>query len=103
MFNILTVWYVFKFGCWNNFPKSWLVLTTDSVHHLFFTHMEHKKLVLFSDCNSFIHHQALDVINNLCCKKDDWVAVVYDNEWYLGVVVEVGWILAYIPDNFTCF
>ena len=53
--------------------------------------MEHKKLfVLFSDCNSFMHQQALDVINNLCWKRDDWVAVVYDNEWYLGVAVEVG-------------
>ena len=52
--------------------------------------MKHKKLfVLFSDYNSFIHEQALDDINNLCWRKDDWVAVVYDNELYRGVVVEV--------------
>ena len=36
---------------------------------------------LFSDYNSFIHEQALDVINNLCWKEDDWVAAVYNNEW----------------------
>ena len=48
--------------------------------------MKHKKLfILFSDYNSFIHEQALDVINNLCWKKDNWVAVAYDNEWYSGV------------------
>ena len=58
-----------------------------------------KKFVLFSDYNSFIHEQALDVINNLCWKRDDWVAAVYDNEWYPGVVAEVGWILAYITDK----
>ena len=53
--------------------------------------MEHEKLfVLFSDYNSFIQEQALDVINNFCWRKDDWVAAVYDHEWYLGVVVEVG-------------
>ena len=53
--------------------------------------MEHEKLlVLFSDFNSFIQEQAHDVINNLCWRKDDWVAAVYDHEWYLGVVVEVG-------------
>ena len=54
-------------------------------------HMKHKILfILFSDYNSFIHKQALDVINNLCRKKDKWVAAVYDDEWYPGVVVEVG-------------
>ena len=53
--------------------------------------MEHKFFfVLFSDYNSFIHEQAFDVIYSLCWKKDDWVAAVYDNEWYLGVIVEVG-------------
>ena len=47
--------------------------------------------ILFSDYNFFIHKQALDVINNLCSKKDDWVAVAHDNEWwYSYVVVEVG-------------
>ena len=59
--------------------------------------------MLFSDYNSFIHEQALDDINNLCCRKDDWVAVVYDNELYRGVVVEVDWILAYIIDKPSCF
>ena len=54
-------------------------------------HIEHQNLfVLFSDYNSFIHEQTLDVINNLCWKKDDWVAAVCDNEWYLGVVVDIG-------------
>ena len=54
-------------------------------------HMEDIKLfVLFSDHNSFIHEKILDVISNLCWKKDNWVAAVYDNEWYIGVVVEVG-------------
>ena len=53
--------------------------------------MEHKKLfILFSNCHSFIHEQALAVINNLCWKKDDWVAVAYDNEWYPGFAAEVG-------------
>ena len=37
---------VFKIGCWNNFQESWLVLTTDSVNHVFFMHMEYKKLIL---------------------------------------------------------
>ena len=45
-----------------------------------------KKLTLLSDYSSFIHEQALDVINNLCWKEDNWVAAVYDNEWYPGVV-----------------
>ena len=54
-------------------------------------HMKHKKVfILFSDYNSFMHEQALDVINNLCWKKYDWVAAVYDNERYPGVVAEVG-------------
>ena len=67
------------------------ILTTDSVNHVFFTDMKHKKLfILFSDYNSLKHEQALDVINNLCWKKGDWVAVTYDNEWYPGVAVEVG-------------
>ena len=44
---------------------------------------------LFSDYSSFIHEQALNVINNLSCKIDDWIAAVYDNEWYPGVVAEV--------------
>ena len=66
--------------------------------------MKHQKLFIsFSDYNSFIHEQALDVINNLCCKKDDWVVVVFDNECYPGVVVKVGWILAYIIDKTSCF
>ena len=53
--------------------------------------MEHKKLfVLFSDYNSFIHEKGVDAINNLFWKKDSWVAAVYDNEWYVGVVVGVG-------------
>ena len=53
--------------------------------------MKHKKLfILFSDYNSFIHEQALEVINNLCWKEGDWVAAVYDKEWYPGVVAEVG-------------
>ena len=51
--------------------------------------MQHKKLVLISDYNSFIHEQELDVINILCWKKDDWVAVPYDNEGYPGVAVKV--------------
>ena len=56
-----------------------------------FNDMEHKKLFIsILDYNTFIHEQALDVINNLCWKKDNWVAVAYDNEWYPGVVVEVG-------------
>ena len=104
MFNKLIVWYVFKIGCWNNLQKSRLVLTTDYVNHVFFMHMKHKILfILFSDYNSFIHKQALGVIKNLCRKKDKWVAAVYDNEWYPGVVVEVGWILAYIIDKLSCF
>ena len=54
-------------------------------------YMKHKKLfILFSDYNSFIHEQELDTINNLCWKKDDSVAAVYDNEWYPGLVAEVG-------------
>ena len=102
--NKLIVGYVFKTGCWNNFQKSCLVLTTDSVYRIFFTHMEHKCIFLsFPDYNSFIHEQALDVINNLCWEKDDLVTALYDNEWYLDVVVEVGEILAYITDELTCF
>ena len=100
MFNKLIVWYVFKIGCWDNFQKSWLILTTDSVNHVFFTHMKQRS---FSEHKGFIHKQALDVINNLCWKKDDWVAAVYDNEWYPGVVAEVSWILAYIIDKLSCF
>ena len=89
---------------WNNFQNSWLVLTTHFVNHVFFMHMKHKTLfILFSDYNSFIHKLTLDVINNLCWKKDDWVAAVYDNEWYLGVVVKVGWILAFIIDKISWF
>ena len=48
--------------------------------------------ILFSDYNFFIHEQALDAINNLCWKKDDWVAAVYDNERY-----------PYKTDKHTCF
>ena len=59
--------------------------------------------ILFSDYNSFIHKQGLDIINNLCRKEDDWVVAVYDNEWYPGVVAEVSWILAYIIDKLSCF
>ena len=44
--------------------------------------------ILFSDYNFFIHEQALDVINNLCSKKYDWVAAVYDNEWWYPDVVD---------------
>ena len=53
--------------------------------------MEHiKKLyILLSDYNSFIQEQALDAINNLYWKKEDWLAVPYDNEWYPDVAVEV--------------
>ena len=36
-------------------------------------------------------------------KKDDWIAAVYDNEWYPGVAAEVSWILAYIIDELSCF
>ena len=47
--------------------------------------MKHKKrFILLSDYNS------IDVINNLCWKKDDWVAAVDDNEWQPGVAAEVG-------------
>ena len=53
--------------------------------------MKHKKrFILLSDYNSFIHKLAIDVITNLCWKKDDWVAAVDDNEWQPGVVAEVG-------------
>ena len=71
-------------------------MLTDSVNHVFFTHMKHKKhFILFSDYVSFKHKQAIDVIKNICWKKDDWFASVYVNEWYPVVVaVEVGWILA---------
>ena len=48
MFNKLIIWYVFKIGCWNNFQKSWLILTTDSVNHVFFTHMKHKSFLFCS-------------------------------------------------------
>ena len=66
--------------------------------------MKYKKLfILFWDYNSFIQEQVLDAINNLRWKKDDWVAAVYHNQWYSGVVAEVGWILAYITDKHTCF
>ena len=93
-----------KSTTFDNFQKSWLVLRIDSVNHVVFMHMKHKKVfILFSDYNSFMHEQALDVINNLCWKKYDWVAAVYDNERYPGVVAEVGWILAYITDKLTCF
>ena len=103
MFNKLIVWYVFKTGCWNNLQKSWLVLTAGYVNHVFFMHMKHKIVfILFSDYNLFIHKQAFDDIDNLFRKKDKWVAAVYDNEWYPGVVVEVGWILAYIIDKLSC-
>ena len=62
----------------------------NSINHDFM-HMEHKKLFgLYSDYNSFIHEQALDVINNFCWRRDDWVTEAYDNEWYPDVVVEVG-------------
>ena len=50
-----------------------------------------------------MHEQELDVINNLCWRKDDWVTAAYANEWYLGVVIEVGEYLAYITDKFACF
>ena len=44
--------------------------------------MKHEKcFILFSDYNSFIHEQTLDFINNLCWKKDEWVAVAYGKEW----------------------
>ena len=43
--------------------------------------MKHKKLILFSDYNPYMHEQALHVINNLCWKKDDLVAAVDDHEW----------------------
>ena len=62
-----------------------------------------KKFILFSDYNSFIHKQVLDVINNLYQKQDDWVAVVYDNESYPGVVAEVSWILSCITNKLSCF
>ena len=62
-----------------------------------------KRFILFWDYNSFIQEQVLDAINNLHWKKDDSVAAVYYNEWYPGVVAEVGWILAYITDKHTCF
>ena len=54
-------------------------------------YMEHKKLfVLFGRITAFSYMNKLDVINNLCWKRDDWVTVTYDIEWYLGVAVEVG-------------
>ena len=59
--------------------------------------------VFYFDYSSFIHKPALDVINNLYWKQDDWVAAVYDNEWYPGTVAEVSWILAYIIDKLSCF
>ena len=62
-----------------------------------------KNFILFSDYNSFIHKQVLDVINNLYQKQDDWVAVVYDNESRPGVVAEVSWILSYITNKLSCF
>ena len=52
---------------------------------------------------SYINQYILDVINNLYWKQDDWVAAVYDNEWYPGTVAEVSWILAYIIDKLSCF
>ena len=43
-FNTFTKLFdVFKIGCWNNFQKPWLVLTTDSVNLVFFLHMKRKK------------------------------------------------------------
>ena len=65
----------------------------DSVNRVFFTHMKDKKTFYFSlRLLQLVHEQeqALDVISNLCQKRGDWVAVVYDNEWYPGVVAEVG-------------
>ena len=62
-----------------------------------------ESVVKTSHYYSFINKQVLDVINSLCWKKDDWVAAVYDNEGYPGVVAEVGWILAYVIDKLTCF
>ena len=54
-----------------------------------FTLMKHENLfALLSDYSSFIHKQALDVINNLCWKEDYWVPAVYHNECYPGVVVK---------------
>ena len=50
-----------------------------------------------------MHEQELDVINNLCWKKDDWVTAAYANKWYLGVAIEVGEYLAYITDKSACF
>ena len=48
-FNTFTKLFdVFKIGCWNNFQKSWLILTTDSVNHVFFTHMKHKSFLFCS-------------------------------------------------------
>ena len=66
--------------------KTWLVLTTDSAKYVFFTHMKNKNLfIISSDCSSFIHGKAPNVIKNLCRKKDDSIAAVYDNEWYPGI------------------
>ena len=65
--------------------------------------MEQFFKILFSDYYSFMHEQELDVINNLCWKKDDWVTATYANKWYLGVAIEVGEYLAYITDKSACF
>ena len=62
-----------------------------------------KNFSFYSEITTFIQEQVLDAINNLHWKKDDSVAAVYYNEWYPGVVAEVGWILAYITDKHTCF
>ena len=67
-------------------------ISNDVVNHVFFMHMRtHIKNLFYSQITTLVmHKQALDVINNLCWRKSDWVAAVYDNEWYLDVVAVVG-------------
>ena len=48
-FNTFTKLFdVFKIGCWNNFQKSWLVLTTDSVNLVFFCTWNIKNFLFYS-------------------------------------------------------
>ena len=65
---------------WNNFQKSWLDLTTDSVNHVFFMHMKHNKLFLpVSHCFSAwskINLKVYDTIN--CLNKNLIIHLV----WY---------------------
>lgn len=37
---------------------------------------------------TILQEQEIEILNGLLWRKDDWVAVTYDNCWYSGITID---------------